>query len=144
MLQSASSILWPMLAHVAWVVLLYIWLTYARWVAVKRGEVDYSSFEFNREEPPAVARIRLNLANQFEWPVVFYALVVLLVALGKVTLFDVVAAWVFVAGRVIHTLVQGLTDNVPLRGNVFMINFVAVLALAAHAALLALDGVGRP
>jgi hypothetical protein len=144
MLLSASSILWPMLAHVAWVVLLYLWLTYARFVAVTRGDVDYSSFEFNREEPPAVQRIRLNLANQFEWPVVFYALVILLVALGKVTLFDVIAAWVFVIGRVVHTLVQCLTDNVPLRGRVFMINFGAVLALAAHVALLALDGVGRP
>ena len=138
--QTMTSILWPMLAHVAWVVLLYVWLTYARWVAVQRGEVDYSSFEFNREEPPAAARIRLNLANQFEWPVVFYALVVLLIALGKVTLFDVIAAWVFVIGRVIHTLVQCLTDNVPLRGQVFTINFVAVLALAAHVALLAFEG----
>jgi hypothetical protein len=140
MTHPAFSILWPMLAHVAWVVLLYVWLTYARRMAVKRGEVDYSSFEFNREEPPAVARIRLNLANQFEWPVVFYALVVLLIALGKVTLFDVIAAWVFVIGRVIHTLVQCLTDNVPLRGQVFTINFVAVLALAAHVALLAFEG----
>jgi hypothetical protein len=144
MLASAASILWPMLAHVACVVLLYAWLTYARWMAVRRGAVDYASFEFNREEPPAVARIRLNLANQFEWPVVFYALVVLLVALGKVTTFDVIAAWVFVLGRVIHSLVQCLTDNVPLRGQVFTINFVAVLALAAHVALLALEGVGRP
>ena len=139
-----SSILWPLLAYIAWVVLLYAWLTVARAQAVKRGEVDYSSFEFNREEPPAVARIRLNLANQFEWPVVFYALVVVLIALGKVTLFDVIAAWVFVAGRVVHSLVQTLTDNVPLRGNVFVINFLAVLALAAHVALLALEGVGRP
>ena len=139
-----SSILWPMLAHIAWVVLLYAWLTVARWQAVQRGEVDYSSFEFNREEPPAVARIRLNLANQFEWPVVFYALVVLLIALGRVTMFDVIAAWVFVAGRVVHTLVQTLTDNVPLRGNVFMINFLAVAAIAGHVALLAFEGVGRP
>jgi hypothetical protein len=137
--MSALSILWPMLAHIAWVVLLYAWLTVARAQAVKRGEVSYSSFEFNREEPPAVARIRLNLANQFELPVIFYALVVLLIALGKVTLFDVIAAWVFVAGRVIHTLVQTLTDNVPLRGNVFMINFLAVMALAAHVALIALE-----
>src|SRR5262245_36157185 len=139
-----SSILWPLLAHVGWVVLLYVWLTYARWVAVQRGEVDYSSFEFNREEPPAVARIRLNLANQFEWPVVFYALVVLLIALGKVTLFDVAGGWVFGAGREIHSLVQCLTDNVPLRGQVFTINFLAVLAIAAHVALLAFEGVGRP
>ncbi len=112
--------------------------------AVKRGEVEYSSFEFNREEPPAVARIRLNLANQFELPVLFYALVILLIALGQVTMFDVIAAWVFVAGRVIHTLVQTLTDNVPLRGQVFVINFLAVTALAGHVALIAFEGLGRP
>lgn len=141
--MSASSILWPVLAHVGWVVVLYAWLTMARWQAVRRGEVDYSAFEFNREEPPAVARIRLNLANQFEWPVVFYALAVLLIALGKVTMFDVVAAWVFVVGRVIHSLVQCLTDNVPLRGNVFMINFLAVAAIAGHVALIAFEGLPR-
>jgi len=142
-LTAASSILWPMLAHVGWVVMIYAWLTYARWRAVQRGEVEYGCFELGREEPREVARITRNLANQFEWPVVFYALVVLLVALGKVTAVDVVAAWVFVAGRVVHTLVQTLTDNVPLRGQVFTINFLAVLVLAAHVALLAFEGVGR-
>ena len=74
---------------------------------------------------------------------IFYALVVLLVATNKVTTIDIVAAWLFVAGRVIHTLVQTLTDNVPLRGQVFTINFLAVVALAAHVALLAFEGAGR-
>ena len=100
-----------------------------------------------RVQPRGAARGRAHPPQPRQpvrMPVVFYALVVLLVALGKVTMFDVVAAWVFVAGRVIHTLVQTLTDNVPLRGKVFMINFLAVLALAAHVALLALEGVGRP
>jgi hypothetical protein len=137
-----ASILWPMLAHVGWTFLLYAWLTLARWQAVGRGAVDYSEFEFNRAEPPEVARIRLNLANQFELPVIFYAVVVLLVALGRVTAIDLVAAWAFVAGRVVHTLVQTLTDNVPLRGRVFLINFFAVTVLLLHVALLALQGVG--
>jgi hypothetical protein len=137
-----TSILWPMLAYIGWVFLLYAWLTVARQRAVKRGEVEYASFAHG-EEPPEIDRITRNLANQFELPLIFYALVVLLVALGQVTLFDVVAAWVFVAGRVAHTLVQTLTDNVPLRGQVFTINFLAVVALAAHVALLAFAGAGR-
>jgi hypothetical protein len=41
-------------------------------------------------------------------------------------------------------VVQTLTDNVPLRGRVFMINALAVLALAAHVALVTFDGAGRP
>ena len=138
-----ASILWPMLAHIGWVSMLYVWLTVARQRAVRSGQIESSCFVLGRDEPLEVARITRNLANQFELPLIFYALVVLLVALGQVTLFDVIAAWVFVAGPVAHTLVQTLTDNVPLRGQVFTINFLAVVALAAHVALLAFEGAGR-
>jgi hypothetical protein len=131
-----------MLAHIGWVFLLYVWLTVARQRAVKRGEDEHGAFA-RHDEPHHVARISYNLANQFELPVIFYAVVVLLVATGNVTMIDIIAAWVFVAGRVIHTLVQTLTDNVPLRGRVFLINFAGVAVLVGHVALLALDGLWR-
>jgi hypothetical protein len=134
-----SSIVLPMLAHIGWVFLLYVWLTIARQRAIRRGEAQYGAFA-RGEEPHEVARITRNLANQFELPVIFYASVVLLAATNNVTVVDVVAAWVFVAGRVIHTLVQTLTDNVPLRGQVFLINFIGVVVLVGHVALLAFAG----
>lgn len=137
------SILWPLLAHIGLTFFLYAWLTFARAQAVKSGETEYSCFVLGRDEPLHVARITRNLSNQFELPVIFYALVVLLIALARVTWIDVAAAWLFVAGRVIHTLVQTLTDNVKLRGQVFMINFLAVVALAAHVALIALEAALR-
>ena len=137
-----SSILLPMLAHIGWVFLLYVWLTVARQQAVRRGEVEYGAFA-RGEEPHHVARITRNLANQFELPVIFYAVVVLLVATDNVGLVDIVAAWVFVAGRVAHTLVQTLTDNVPLRGRVFLVNFTGVVVLVGHVAVLALQGLWR-
>jgi hypothetical protein len=139
-----NSILWPLLAQIGWTFALYVWLTIERTRAVGRGEVKYSAFEFSRNGPPKVARISRNLANQFELPVIFYAVVVLLVVIGRVGTIDVLAAWVFVAGRVVHTLVQTLTDDVPLRGRVFLINFAAVVVLVGHIILLALEGVGRP
>ena len=139
-----SSILWPMLAQIGWTFVLYVWLTIARSRAVARGEVKYSAFALGRNEPTDVARITRNLANQFELPVIFYAMVVLLVVIGRVSTIDVLAAWVFVAGRVIHTLVQTLTDDVPLRGRAFMINFVALVVLVVHVVMLAFEGVGRP
>ena len=136
------SILWPMLAHIGWVFLLYVWLTIVRAQAVRSGEVEYASFA-RRDEPHHIERITRNLANQFELPVIFHAVVVLLVATGRVTAVDTIAAWVFVVGRVIHTLVQTLTDNVPLRGQVFLINFAGVAVLVGHVVLLALEGLGR-
>jgi hypothetical protein len=138
-----SSLLWPMLAHIGLTFGLYVWLTMARAGAVKRGEVEYAAFVLGREEPRAVARITRNLANQFELPVLFYAVVVLLVALGRVTAIDVAAAWVFVVGRIVHTLVQTLSDDVRLRGRVFVINFLAIAVLVGHVGMLALAGVGR-
>jgi hypothetical protein len=140
---SPTAILWPVLAHIALVFILYAWLTVARTRAVKSGEIDYSCFVLGRDEPLHVARITRNLANQFELPLLFYALVVVLVALGRLTWFDVAAAWVFVAGRVIHTLVQTRTDNVVLRGRVFVINFIGVAALAGHVALIAFEGLTK-
>ena len=137
-----TPILWPVLAQIGLTFLLYGWLTIARMQAVKRGEAAYEKFAHG-EEPHHVARITRNLANQFELPVIFYAVVVLLVATKKVESIDIAAAWVFVAGRVIHSLVQTLTDNVPLRGQVFLINFAAVVVLALHVAMLALRGLGR-
>jgi hypothetical protein len=128
-----------MLAHIGWVFVLYVWLTLARKRAVGRGEIVIGDFA-RHEEPHHVARITYNLTNQFELPVIFYALVILLVATKNVAVLDLVAAWVFVAGRVIHSLVQCLTDNVALRGQVFMINFTGVAVLVGHVAWIALRG----
>jgi hypothetical protein len=128
-----------MLAHIGLIFILYAWLTVARVGAVRRGEAQYTTYLFGREEPHQAARISRNLKNQFELPVIFYAVVVLLIAIGRVSSVDVVAAWVFVAGRVVHTLVQTLTDNVQLRGAVFTINFLAVVVLVGHALLIALE-----
>jgi hypothetical protein len=89
-----GSILWPMLAQIGWTFFLYAWLTLARQRAVRRGEVDHGCFVLGREEPREVARITRNLANQWELPALFYALVVLLVATDRVTTTDVAAAWV--------------------------------------------------
>jgi hypothetical protein len=137
--RNSLLILWPALGQVGWTFLLYAWLTVSRQAAVKRGDVKYGSFAFNRDEPKDVARVRLNLANQFELPLFFFFAVTVLIALNRVNGIDIAASSIFVAGRVVHSLVQCLTDNVPLRGQVFLINFFAVCVLLGHLALIALE-----
>ena len=82
----------------------------------------------------------LNLANQFEAPVFAYFAATVLLWAGAVGVYDVAAAWVFLAGRVLHTTVQVLTVNVALRGQIYMINFLAIVALMGHVAWLVLKG----
>ena len=114
----------PMAAHVALAALLYVWLTVVRapagWGVGRSadGSNPYAAIE---------RRISANLSNQFEWPLLFYVACLLL--MPAPSLLAVALAWVFVAGRVLHSAVQILTTNVRLRGLVFMLNFLAVLGM---------------
>ena len=75
-------------------------------------------------------RISANLSNQFEWPLFFHVGCVALLLLQPVpSLPALTLAWIFVAGRVLHSAVQILTTNIRLRGLVFTVNFLAVLGL---------------
>ena len=116
----------PMAAHVALAAFLYVLLTAARapkvWGIGKRSD---GSNPWAAIEP----RISSNLSNQFEWPLFFYAACLLLIQGNSASVFAPVLAWVFVAGRLAHSSVQILTNNVRLRGLVFTINFLATLGL---------------
>jgi hypothetical protein len=122
-----STVILPMLLQVVWTVWLYVLLTIARAPAVWGiGRREDGSNPLGLYEP----RISANLRNQFEWPVLFYVVCLLLLQKPESThQAHIWLGWLFVAGRILHTGVQVLTPNVRLRGIVFMINFLAVLAM---------------
>lgn len=117
----------PMLFHILWVAMLYVLLTVMRapkiWGIGTRAD---GTNPFAILEP----RVSANLSNQFEWPVLFYAICTLLIA--RPELFQPTYlwfAWLFVFGRIIHSVVQIFTTNIRLRGLIFTINFVAVMCM---------------
>ncbi|GAA0199308.1 MAPEG family protein [Kangiella japonica] len=123
--MNPDLLLYPMFTHVLWVAFLYVLLTLVRAPAVW-GFIKSKKESWAEVEP----RISANLSNQFEWPLLFYVVCVLLVSQGSVVEpAQVWLAWVFVAGRLFHSFVQILTNNIRLRGLVFTINFLAVLAM---------------
>ncbi len=126
--------------HFVLVVALYVLLTYQRMKAVRAGKSVVGDFARSSGDPPSAARVRRNLANQFEAPMFAYFAATVLLWTGAVATFDVAAAWIFLAGRAIHTGVQTMTDNVALRGQVYTISFLATLALMGHVAWLVLQG----
>lgn len=129
----SHPLIFPMTAHVALAAFLYALLTLARAPSIWGvGRLPDGSNPWAKIEP----RISANLSNQFEWPVLFYAacLILLQHETGRLVL---TLAWIFVAGRLLHSSVQILTTNVRLRGLVFTLNFVAVLGLWAMVLLTA-------
>ena len=127
-----DAILWPVALHLALVLALFVAVSITRMRAVRRGDVSGTGhFARKGAEPEASRRYAANLGNQFELPAFFYALVALLYATDSITATQVALAWIFLIGRLIHTAVQTQTDNVPLRGMVFGINFLALVAMWA-------------
>jgi len=122
-------LLLAMLGHVGLVAMLYAALTWARRRAVSRGANAYAAFEFGDGEDRLAARISANLRNQFEAPVLFYTGILVLLYLDAASFPAIGAAAVFLAGRILHALVQVFTGNVGLRGAVFAINFLGILWL---------------
>ena len=129
----SPALIVPMVAHVALAALLYVLLTIARAPAVWGiGRRPDGSNPWAAYEP----RISANLSNQFEWPLFFHVGCLLLLQLQPQPRPGVVLlAWIFIAGRGLHSAVQILTANVRLRGLVFTLNFLAVLGLWVFVAL---------
>ncbi|WP_434212482.1 MAPEG family protein [[Pseudomonas] boreopolis] len=121
----SQALIFPMAVHVAFAAFLYVLLTVARAPAVwDIGRRPDGSNPWTAVEP----RISANLSNQFEWPLLFYAACIILLHLQPSPA-AIVLAWVFVAGRLLHSAVQILTPNIQLRGVVFTVSFLAVLGL---------------
>lgn len=114
----------PMAAHAVLAAFLYVVLTVVRAPTIWGvGRLPDGSNPWAKFEP----RISANLSNQFEWPLLFYAACLLLQS--STSSLAIWFGWIFVLGRIFHSLVQILTTNVRLRGLVFTINFIAVLGL---------------
>ena len=85
--------------------------------------------------PPEVSNPSDNLKNLFEMPVLFYALVLVLLVTERVDGLHVATAWVFVLFRVAHSAVHCTFNPVMLRFGLYAVSSVALWLLAARAFL---------
>ncbi len=123
----ADQLFLPMLVHVSIAALLYVLLTVMRAPKVWNigANVDGSN-PFAKLEP----KVSANLTNQFEWPVLFYA--VCIIVISRPELYQPIYlwfSWLFIFGRIIHSAIQIFTSNIRLRGAIFTINFIAVICM---------------
>lgn len=129
--MTPSLILWPVAAHLGLVLALYLSLTVVRQLAMRRGEAALADFRTHEREPLRGQLIANAIASQFELPTVFHPLALCLYATDQVTPVMLTLAWIFVIGRILHAGVHTLHPSVALRGAVFTINFLALIAMWA-------------
>ena len=136
--MNQTAILWPMIGHVALVFAVYVLLGLRRRQAVMSGEAQISGFRENQNEPPTSLFARNNLENQFELPVLFHAACLALAVAGAVGVPAVALAWLFVASRVVHTIIHVTSNRIRYRQPAFLAGFASLggmwLLLAFHLA----------
>ena len=90
----------------------------------------------------AVVPAQLNapayaLKNQFELPVLFYALCLYLYQAGYVDEYYVLGSWLFVAGRVVHAMIYCTYNNVLHRFIAYFLSGLTLWVMIARAMLAA-------
>ena len=128
-MSPTEATIWPMIAHVALIFCLYLLLSSRRMGAVREGRAQPDQFRENREEPAESLVVKNAIANQFELPVLFYAVSILLYLVDADNTVTVAGGWLFVALRYAHAYVHVTSNRLRQRGALFGIGFALVVCL---------------
>lgn len=136
-MTSNLSLLVPVIALIAWTLIIWIWMYATRIPAMKaqRIELDPKVPTHKLTEPlPANVRWKADNYNHLmEQPTIFYALILAMVVMGASSPVNVAFAWAYVGLRVAHSLVQVTFNNIMLRFSLFVLSTLALVVLTVNA-----------
>jgi len=131
--MNAKLIFYPVLLQIALTLGIYVYLAIAKSRALKLRQVDLERRALDAGAwPDSVRKIANNLGNQFEAPVLYYVLALMLWALSAVNPFSLAAAWGFSISRVFHARIHLGSNHVPHRRTVFTIGCLLLLLMLAQ------------
>lgn len=125
-----NYILLPFLVQILLSLGIFVYLAIAKSRALKDGVVDLDRRALHNDAwPEYVQKINNNIRNQFEIPVLFYALVLALYVLESADLFAQVLAWLFALSRIVHAYIHTGSNYVPYRRPVFMFGCIVLIMM---------------
>ena len=126
----SQLILMPVFLHVLLIFFLGIRTTLARGAAVRNREVRVKEIVLDsRAWPERARKLSNNFDNQFQVPMIWYALVALLIATNLVDTVQVVLAWCFVATRFVHSYIHTGGNDLRLRLLAFLAGATVVFLM---------------
>lgn len=128
--MNTNQIFWPVLAQILLTLVMYIVLGIRKAKAVTAGTVNRQLTALdNRIWPEEVVKVSNNIANQFEGPVLFYVLCLVIYSTNLVGLAFLALAWLYVLSRYAHAYVHTGSNSLPLRLRLFLIGCLALLTM---------------
>jgi hypothetical protein len=137
-----KALLAPAIVLVLWTLFMLIWLAATRFPAIAKSGIDLKSAPpggrgANLEGvlPASVNWKSHNYTHLTEQPVLFYAVIAILILTPTITPTTISLAWAYTILRIVHSLWQALVNTVPIRFTIFSIATFCLLALAIIAAM---------
>ena len=138
-----SPIFAPAIALVLWSLVMLAWLAATRVPAMARAGIPLMKIVGSRGVnlegvvPDRVNWKAHNYAHLMEQPTLFYAVSLMIALLGAAA-GDVLAAWIYVALRVVHSIWQATVNTLSVRFPLFLLSTLALAYLAYRAIALTL------
>ena len=134
-----SEILQPVVALLVWTFVMWVWMYATRIPAISQYKIELDSNvpprELMNKLPPSVRWKADNYNHLMEAPTLFYAVALTLAVAGAGNGGAATLAWVYVALRIIHSLVQAIANHIPTRFSLFVLSSV-VLAILVYRAVV--------
>lgn len=128
--MNSSYIFFPVLAQVLLTLAMFIILGARKAKAVKAGQVNRQQAKLdNRAWPEDVVKVSNNIANQFEVPVLFYVLCLVIYSISAASMVAIVLAGLFALSRYAHAYVHIGVNYVPLRLRMFLVGCLVLIAM---------------
>jgi hypothetical protein len=133
-----TNLLTPVLALVAWSLVVWFWMYATRIPAMQKSGLDPQDARFPGSLsvlPDSARQVADNYNHLMEQPTLFYALIFYLQLSGQTDATNVALAWAYVALRIVHSLVQGTINRVAIRFLVFALSSLVLIVLCVRSAL---------
>jgi len=134
--MSIQMVLLPVLVQIGLTFALLLWMAGARRNALVGGGTKIRDIALGQQNWPARAtQIGNCYRNQFELPVLFYALIALALPLRHADLVIVMLSWVFVVTRFVHAGIFTSSNDLNQRSLAWFAGVLVLLAMWVYFAL---------
>jgi hypothetical protein len=128
--MSVTEVLLPVFLHVLLVFILLFWMGKERRDALVSRDVQFKDVALDEPNWPKKATQLGNcLKNQFEFPMLFYAIVAIALPLRQADLIFVLLSWVFVVTRYVHAGIFVTSNNMKNRSLAFFAGVIVLLIM---------------
>ena len=133
-----TAIFWPMIVMALVTLGLYIPMSRSRVAGVKAGKVKAEEFRLIRDEPEESLKFTNAIRNQYETPILFYAVCLASFQVGNTGYLMVALAWMYAIVKTVHVFVHVTSNRLRYRRPLFMLAYLIIaimwIVLAAYLA----------